>query len=211
MKKVFIIIALFTTAALFAACNLLSSDSEDDPAQTMIQTDQDVYVTSFKHDVVSPQEEFRFVIRFNIIAEYQNNTGQTVYLTRCLGGQMPGFDISTNMAIVHAGNGLGTEEAHIFRLGGKLPNTSCFFNSKPVKVEPGEARTDTIRVTSARFSLEGQTSRGETSLDLEGKYRLVYSGGTCLDEDSPGRVARECMFTDISQVPMSNVFEVRVE
>ena len=211
MKKVFIIIALITTTALFAGCNLLSSDSEDDTVQTMIQTDQDVYVTTFKHDVVSPQNEYRFVIRFNIIAEYQNNTGQTVYFINCMRGQMPGFDFLRSMAIVHAENGTGTETANLFRFSGGPPSTSCRPGSEPVKVEPGEVRTDTIRVTSDRFSLEGQTSRGETSLDLEGEYQIVYSGSTCIREDSIVRVPKECMFTDISQVPMSNVFEVRVE
>jgi len=211
MKKIFTIIALIATAALLAACNLLDSDDEDDPVQAMIQTDRDVYITSFKHDVVSPQEEFRFVIRFNIIAEYQNNTGQTVYLINCMRGQMPGFDFLRSMAIVHAENGTGTETANLFRFSGGPPSTSCRPGSEPVKVEPGEVRTDTIRVTSDRFSLEGQTSRGETSLDLEGEYQIVYSGSSCIREDSVFRVPEECMFTDISQIPVSNVFEVRVE
>lgn len=211
MKKLFTMLVLIATAALLAACNLLSSDDKDDPVNSMIQTDRDSYVTSFKHAVVSPQETFRFEIRFDIIAEYQNRTGQTVYLTNCLKGNMPGFNFVRNMAIVSAEDGLGTDEAQILRFSGGPPNTPCLPDFDPIKVEPGEVRADTIRVTSDLFSSEGKTSRGETSLDLEGKYRIVYSGGTCLKEDPFVRVPEECMFTDISQVPVSNVFEVHVE
>jgi hypothetical protein len=211
--RIFCILFLF--AILLSSCSVLSSDSEEilSNEDSQIVTDQDVYTTAFKHATVSPQDTFRFEIRFNIIASYQNNTEQRVYLSQCLKGKLPGvMPEATTMGIVHASDNDNVEKARLLRISGGLADTGCFSNHQPaVKVEPGQVLVDTIRVTSELFSEEGFTRIGDYSAsDLDGNYQLIYGGGTCLEEGSDRVIPENCIFLNASDIPRSNVFEVRV-
>lgn len=208
-------ILLFLTILLYS-CSILSSDSNEVPSgeEAEIVTDQEVYTAAITRAVVSPQETFKFVFRFDIIASYQNNTDQSVYLTQCLKGTLPEvLPEATTLGIVHAGDNNNVTKAQLLRISGGLAETGCFSNQQPaIKVEPGQVRVDTFRVNSVLFSEEGIAQIDNyTASDLEGNYRLIYGGGSCLEEGSDHVVPENCIFKDASDIPRSNAFEVRID
>jgi len=184
MKKVFIIIALFTTV-IFMGCSVNSDTNDEFDAD--IQIDQDVYHA----ELTSINSNFRPVYEFEIVARYQNLTDQTLYFESCsenanrpFGGLKlltPGEKTQSAYSEVCAGFGF-------------------------VGIEPGESRSDTIRISGpSTWKFGTNEPLGET----EGVYRLEYPlAHTCLNEEGTF-VGDNCRMQE-SDIPASNEFDVKL-
>jgi hypothetical protein len=112
--------------------------------------------------------------RFTLVARFTNHTDRPVYLERCY----PDTPYPIHGIVPAEGD---AEVAY-------APVWACVEHGHPIEVQPGETRTDSLRITGPN-AWDGDTN--EAFGRLEGRFRLSYSVGTCpavIGCEVPGRV-----------------------
>lgn len=176
---------IFTFLILSAGCSVISDSN--DGTDTTIQIDRDVYHA----ELTSINSNFRPVYEFEIVARYQNLTGQIIYFESCsenanrpFGGLnllTPGEKTQSAYSGICAGFGF-------------------------IGIEPGETRVDTVQISGPSTWKFGTN---EPFGAVEGGYHLEYPlAHTCLNDEGTF-IGNDCQ-TSESEVPASKEFEVKL-
>ena len=171
-------VAIATAAPL--ACTVAGPSA---PAGAgFLQTDQPVYVA--RREGGDPRYgQYAFIV----IARFTNETSSPVYLARCYpDSPYPIYGVELLMPIA------GKERS------GYSPAWGCVGHDQAIVVGPGEARTDTLRI-SGPTAVDGRTKQPLGA--LRGRMQLFYQVQACPQE--------ACAV--LSEVGASNAFEVRME
>jgi hypothetical protein len=168
-------IALLSVGLVLVACTgVLDSDGEG----LTVRTDQDTYVAT-----PIPGSGIYQRYRVRVITHFRNPGPRALYLGRC--------DPEDSTPMYGVGlEGDASGQASAFNVG-----WLCV-GSLPIRVEPGEERTDTLYLSGPNFSDATGQVRGEVA----GRMRLSYSVARCPDNPA-------CW---LEKAGRSNVFTVTV-
>lgn len=195
MKKVFIIIALIATATLLVGCNLLGSDNEDEP-ENSIQTDKSMYSAEINRIF----GVFWVTNKFEIEVRIQNTTDEVVYIPYLTAPcSIPLYELHSMVS--------GPRRFSAFsqnRIGSSTENP-CYVSS--IALESGAVRMDTIQLIGPGA---WETGTNIHLGKLDGQFRLISAAGTCTEEvtNSINRVAPECRLPDsLSSAPFEVILD----
>lgn len=147
-----------------------------------IQTDKLRYIAT----VI--QERPRTRVRFRVVAEFTNRSGEVIWLARCT----PDYSHP-----IYGVEMVGSGEPAYSLASRSFEENGCLSHADHIRVEPGSSRSDTI-------TLHGPVTRDPETNEvvdrLEGRMRLTYDAHPCPPEDCSERLPRE--------ERMSNAFDV---
>ena len=129
-----------------------------------------------------------FVYGFTVIARYTNPTDAPVYLWTCGPDSRPPL-----YSVVAEGQRTSTGVAY-------NAAWACVGHDRPIRVEPGQTRVDTIAVRGPN-AFDGITHRPIDPI-LEGRFQLMYAVQSC-------RTEGDCPLRD-EALTRSNAFAVRI-
>ncbi len=168
------LLAAFT----LAGCVVAGPNPTPDFDKLAFRTDASSYVATFIRSARTYQE-----VGFTIIAQFENQSGATVYLNRCKpNSRHPIFSIE----LVEPQGRSGVAYDRLW---------ACVGNNRPIEVRAGTVRIDTLRLTGPN-----SLYRGVPQGVFEGQFRLVYNVQSCWQEGGCS-LPRQ----------YSNVFAVRIE
>jgi hypothetical protein len=155
-----------------------------------IQTDK----SSYSARSVETDQEDNPQYEFELTATVQNNASETVYLRRC-----------NDLPPIYAISYLGTEEPEIEQSAyapGPSQQEKCIHNS--VVLQPGDVRTDQLLIHGPDTVPLGSDDHIGF---LEGRFRVKYIAGLCLEQKKDGTTDIGCMLP-LDNLPGSNEFEI---
>ena len=169
-------------AVFIIGSRLLFGDSDD----FVLRTDQ-VYLAAYEEPV-----DKRYRYSFSITARLENRSHSPIYLDRCYPDTpYPFYDIRNAV--------LGE-----IRHSAYSTVWSCVGHNNPIIVQPGETRTDNLRIIGPSVwisDIDGERYNGE----LDGRFRLSYHLRFCPEDPCPYPDRRPDVYLH------SNVFTIRVE
>jgi hypothetical protein len=150
--------AFAVLAFALAACAPASVPARGPPpgsAGLSLRTDRAAYEARYVEGEGNHQ---RF--GFRLIARFENRTGAAVFLDRCEpNSPRPIYSVEP------------TDPARRVGLGGYSPVWACAAHDRPIVVQPGAVRVDTLRIVGPN-AWDGRT--GERLGPMDGEFRLVY-------------------------------------
>lgn len=157
MNRIF---ALIFLTSVLTSCGIIGGESrvDIDPGDIVITTDKNMYIA------VKDLEEELPTYEFQLISEFENRSGRTLYLAIC--------GPSSVKPIYH----LELTSRDESELSGYDPFYACSGHFDPIIIESGETRTDTFQV---KGPTAWQSGTNEPIGVLDGNFRLVYDALTC--------------------------------
>jgi hypothetical protein len=130
----------------------------------------------------------------SVVATYTNSGASTVYLSLC------GNDAWPDFFIVVAGRGLAPDDV-------EGPLSICT-GTPPVRLEPGETRTDTLHFFMHEREPDGDYTKTPRNAGRSGLYRILYHPYARVSGDGDFAMPRDPLPDSVGQ---SNVFRIRFE
>ena len=169
---------MLLAALVLAGCEIAGPGVEPDYDNVSLRTDDTTYVTTYLRGEGVYRE-----YGFAVIARFENQSGTSVYLSRCYpDSPHPIYGVS----LVEPEDQWGAAYSGVW---------ACVGHNRPIEVRTGQVRVDTLRLRGPNAWQDG-IARGV----FEGQFRLLYEVQTCREEA-------------VCSLPRqySNVFTVRIE
>jgi hypothetical protein len=128
----------------------------------VLQTDQSDYIAKYEKTVYGVR-----LYEFTLVARFENGAKDPVYLDRCYP------DTPYPLYGIYAIEGGEVKESAYQRAW------SCVGHDKPIVVQPGEIRTDKLRILGPG---SWRSDNGTYTGSLEGNVRLVYNVRFCPEQ-----------------------------
>ena len=148
------------------------------PSDGLLLSDRDTYTATCQG------EGYEKICTFTLVMTYTNQTDATVYFNHC--------DVDSTYPIYFI-SGLTREESAYAGAWG------CTGHDRLLKVEPGEARVDTLTLSGPN-AWDGVT--GAPFGVLEGRLQILYETYSCAGEAEPCGLPRETATSNVFTVTL---------